>query len=322
MNDIEKYLAVFEGFEPFSGYVPRGYQVDFLGSLTDANFRTMWGVDPSSEGGGTATTACPRGNGGETFFEAVDWFESVREARGSYTMITLGACYGAQAVGAYLTLQRLNPMPCKLVAVEPDPENFVWLKKHFRDNGIDPEQHWLIESALTNSNQPVLFPIGSPGSGAQNCLATNNHSARVEISQQFIEAPNLEQRIYNLIVDGDTGVDVDLAPGWDFSARVKLVSGLTLNDILGSFDCVDLLESDIQQSEQVVFPPAMDMIKEKVKRVHLGTHGTAVHDALLQEFATRRFDIVFNYEPNTHHETSWGSFEINDGVITARNLDL
>ena len=36
-----------------------------------------------------------------------------------YVMITLGACYAAQAVGAYRALQMLNPMPCRLVAVEP-----------------------------------------------------------------------------------------------------------------------------------------------------------------------------------------------------------
>jgi 3-oxoacyl-(acyl-carrier-protein) synthase len=52
--------------------------------------------------------------------------------------ITLGACFAAQAVGAYRALQMLNPMPCKLVAVEPEPENIPWIRRHMRDNGIDP----------------------------------------------------------------------------------------------------------------------------------------------------------------------------------------
>ena len=137
-----------------------------------------------------------------------------------------------------------------------------------------------------------------------------------------MESPDLNQRIYNLVVDGDTGIEVDLAPGWNFPARVQFLSAVTLADVLQPFDYVDYLESDIQQSEHLVFPPAMHVIQAKVKRVHIGTHGQEVHQALLQEFATRHFEIVFNYEPNTHHDTAFGSFEIHDGIITALNLRL
>ena len=46
---------------------------------------------------------------GEGWFEAVNWIAAAHDARGSYTMVTLGACYGAQAVGSYQALQQLNP---------------------------------------------------------------------------------------------------------------------------------------------------------------------------------------------------------------------
>src|SRR5579864_5637242 len=177
-NDLASQLALFDGFEPFSGYVPPGFLVDFVGSLTDAKFRAMWGVDPTQVGGGDVATSRPVVSWGEGFFEAVSWFEAARAARGSYTMITLGACYGAQAVGAYLALQRLNPMPAKLVAVEGDPENFTWVQKHFRDNGIDPNRHWLVNCAISDTNKPVLFPVGEPGSGVNNCIATNTELSR------------------------------------------------------------------------------------------------------------------------------------------------
>src|SRR6266566_4477902 len=134
MNDIRSQLALFDDFEPFSGHVPKGFLVDFLGCLTDATFRTMWGVDPDQVGNEHVATQRPTVASGEAFFEAVDWFAAALDARDSYTMITLGACYGAQAVDAFRALQRLNPMPAKLVAVEPDPENFAWTQRHFRDN--------------------------------------------------------------------------------------------------------------------------------------------------------------------------------------------
>src|SRR5439155_22624691 len=124
------------------------------------------------------------------------------EAWDRYMMITLGACYGGQAVGAYKALQLVNPMPAKLCAIEADPENFNWLKKHFRDNGIDPDQHWLLNCALSDTNTPVFFPEGSPGSGANDCMATNDRLARAGYAQELLVDPKLAERVAKLIVVG------------------------------------------------------------------------------------------------------------------------
>ena len=52
MNNLQDFANVFGGIEPWAGKVPRGYMVDFLGRLTDAQFRAMFGVDPRSGPGG------------------------------------------------------------------------------------------------------------------------------------------------------------------------------------------------------------------------------------------------------------------------------
>jgi len=75
----------------------------------------------------------------ESWFEAVDWVVSAREARDRYVIITLGANYGAQAVGAYRALQAVNPLPFKLVAVEPVPGNLEWIKRHMRKSQTHPQ---------------------------------------------------------------------------------------------------------------------------------------------------------------------------------------
>ena len=322
MNDLGKHVALFKDIEPFAGFVPKGFLVDFLGCLTDAKFRAMWGVNPDEVGAARVQTKRPEVTWGEGFFEIVDWFEAAREARDNYTMVTLGACYGAQAVGAYRALERLNPMPAKLVAVEAEPGNFEWVKQHFRDNGIDPDDHWVLNCALSNTNQPVLFPVGESGSGVNNCIATNDPRSRRIYAQQLRDLPNVADLVYNLILEGKTGIEVVPVPGDRFRTHVEFVSAVTLNDVLGPFSVVDLLESDIQQSEVTVFPPAMDMVKRKVKRVHLGTHGGDTHAMLLAEFIDRGFEIIFDYPPNSHHDTEWGSFDVNDGIITARNPDI
>ena len=239
-------------------------------------------------------------------------------------MITLGACYGAQAVGSYRTLQQLNPMPCKLVAVEPVPENLEWVARHFRDNGLNPDEHWLVPHAIAGDIAPVLFPIGAPGTGAQNAVSTNNRDARNYYVDLFTnagaEAANTALR--NLLLHNTTGLARDLVPGTDFKAEIQLVSAVTLHELLGPFDHIDFLESDIQQSEIEVFPPFIDLLRRKVRRILIGTHGKDVHQALHNLFTVNGWDIQFSFEPNGRYDTALGSFETNDGVLTVVNPDL
>jgi hypothetical protein len=324
VNQMELYGDLFEGVTPWAGEVPKGYLVDFSGALTDAEFRAMFGVEPGTVGGGPAKTRLPVMGDGEGWFEAANWVLAAREAKTRFVMITLGACYGAQAVGSYRVLQQLNPMPCKLVAVEPVPENLEWVARHFRDNGLDPDEHWLVPHAIAGDIAPVLFPIGAPGTGAQNAVATNNRDARNHYVNLFTnagaEAANAALR--NLLLHNTTALTRDLVPGTDFKAEIQLVSALTLRELLSPFDRVDYLESDIQQSEIEVFPPFIDLLRQKVRRIHIGTHGKDVHQALHNLFADNGWHIQFSFEPNGRYDTALGSFETNDGVLTVVNPDL
>jgi hypothetical protein len=51
-----------------------------------------------------------------------------------------------------------------------------------------------------------------------------------------------------------------------------------------SFDFVDFIEADIQQSEIVVFSPFIDAIRRKIRRIHIGAHDKDVHQALHKLF--------------------------------------
>jgi hypothetical protein len=325
MNRLEDYANIFEEIQPFAGDVPEGYMVDFLGILTDARFRHLAGVHPDAVAGGRVTTEIPAfadGGNGEDWVERVNWFAAAREARERFVMITLGACWGAQAVGSARALQLVNPMPCKLVAVEPVPENYVWLVQHMRDNGIDPDDQWLLQTAISDRNAPVLFPVGSPGSGAQNCVSTNDTAARQVYADELISAGWGEEALRNLLVENTTGITKNLVAGHDLPAEVKFVSAVTLKDLLGPFQVVDYLESDIQQSEIVVFPPFMDLLKRKVRRIHIGTHGRDVHWTLHDMFKQQGWELVFSYEPNAMHDSALGSFTTNDGMLTVCNPNL
>jgi len=323
MNELKDYRDIFEGIRPFAGPVSGGYLVDFLGMRTDVNFwTTLYGVEPANVGDGLVQTKVPTITDGEVWFEAVNWVVAAREATTHYVMITLGACYGAQAVGSYRALQAVNPMPYKLVAVEPEPQNYERTARHMRDNGIDADEQWLLPFAISDRNEPVYFPVGSPGTGAQNCYSTNEPAAREFYVQQLSAAGNVETALRNLILHNTTGMTKDLVPGHNFSAEIKLMSAITLKDVLSPFDVVDYLESDIQQSEIVVFPPFMDLLRKKVRRIHIGTHGIDVHRTLHRLFEERGWTIVFSFDPNSEFKTELGNFSTNDGVLTVRNPDL
>ncbi|HZL59463.1 MAG TPA: hypothetical protein VFC38_07160 [Stellaceae bacterium] len=322
MNRLEEFVDIFNGVKPWAGFVPKGHLVDFLGTLTDARFQPLSVRDPSSLGGGQIETRLPVIGDGEAWFEAVNWIAAARAARERFVMITLGACFGAQAVGSYRAVQRLNPLPCLLVAVEPEPANFQWLHRHLRDNGIDPDAHWLVPLALSDGNDPVFFPVGSPGTGAQNCFSTNHADARRYYADQLIASRSPKEALRNLLIKNTTGLTKDLVPGANVMAEIKSLSAITLRDLLGPLPLVDYLESDIQQSEAIVFPPFIDLLKRKVRRIHIGTHGLDTHRMLHDLFAEHGWEIVFSFAPNAKHDSALGGFETNDGVLTVRNRDL
>ena len=321
MNDLGRYLAILDEIIPWSGTIPAGFTVDFLGTLTSKEF-LVWGYHPAYVDGGQLSLRRPRledGENGEFWFEVVDWVLSVKEAHEKFVMITLGALFGYQVVGCSRALRLLNPLPSKLVAVEPIPENVQWTKRHMRDNGIDPDDHWVIQAVVSDCNDPVFFPVGSPGLGAQNCIASNEATARQQYVDELIGGGNAEAALSNLIMNNTTGLQKDIIKGAGSSGEIKLVSAVTLADILGPLDRVDLLEADIQQSEIIVFPPFRHLLKKKVHRIHLGTHGQDVHHSLHRMFVDDGWDVVFSYEPESRHETELGSFITNDGILSVRN---
>jgi len=325
MNDMDAYRDVFAGLTPWSGQVPQGYLVDFLGTFTDVKFRPLSGLDRSSVGGDHVATSLPKlgdGSNGEGWFEAVNWISAAHEARERFIMMSLGAHYGGQLVGAQHMLALVNPLPCTLVAVEAEPGNFAWIPEHMRMNGIDPLAHWLIPMALSDSHEPVLFPVGASGVGSNNCVSTNAANSRDIYARLIIRDGNPDEALRSLLVDNTTGITQPVHPGLPYMTEVKVVSAMTLEDLLGPFDCVDFIEADIQQSEIVVIPPFIEALRKKVRRVHIGTHGKDVHATLHRLFADDGWHVVFSFEPNAQHECALGRFELNDGILTLRNPDL
>jgi FkbM family methyltransferase len=310
--------ALLNLITPWSGDVPKGYVVDFLGILTDGSF--LWNKTGPFGGHHVRTSLPTFASYGEAWFEVADWFYSAREARGQYVAISLGAAFRAQLVGAWKALQAINPLPARLVAVEPVPKNCDWTRKHMAVNGIDPDEHWIMQAALGPDNEPILFPVGAPGTGLTTAVGTNSAESRQAYADMFRRRGHCERVLKNILLYNSTGITHELGLG--YSAEIKFVSAVTLRDVLSPFDRVDLLEVDIQQSEVDVIAPCMDIVKRKVRRVHAGTHGREVHAALRALFSAAGWEIIFDYTPDSRHVTEGGPPNIGDGILTARNPAL
>ncbi len=335
MNKLEEYRDLFSGIAPWAGMSPKGCRADFLGAFTDIAFDLRYTENPPEIGGRYVETRLPQLDNtkppgtpldvanlrGEGWFEAANWVIAAREARERFVMITLGACYGAQAVGSYLALQKLNPMPCKLVAVEPVPENMELLRRHFRNNGIDSDVHWLVPTAVSSGCDPAFFAMTPWSMGSQNCFSTNERSAREDYYRRVISSGKVAEALSDLLLRNSTGIEVSgrSADGAPLKGEIKYVSALTLAELLGPFTMVDYLESDIQQSEIIAFPPFMTLLKKKVRRIHIGTHGKETHDLLHELFVREGWRVVFSYEPEGRFDTPLGSFKTGDGILTVRN---
>jgi hypothetical protein len=312
---IEEFEELLKLIKPWSGDVPAGYVVDFLGILTDGSFlRTNTGPFL----GGPVSTALPTvPTYGDRWFEVADWLASAYEAKDRYVAVSLGAAYGTQLVGAWKVLQAINPLPSRLVAVEPVAENCAWIRSHMATNGIKPDDHWIIQAAMGNDNEPILFPVAEPGVSGNNCVATNSAQVRRICIDTLQRDGECEHVLESIFLYNSTGIVRDVGGG--FSGEVKFVSAITLQDVLGPLDRVDLLEVDIQESEVNVFPPYMTLVSRKVRRVHVGTHGRQAHNLIRGAFSKAGWEIIFDYSPDTHHLTERGPLALSDGVFTARN---
>src|ERR1051325_5551918 len=325
MNDLGRFARVFDGITPWSGETPAGHVADFLGVVSPEEFLTRDSLASLAERPDPFRPGLPTLGGGrncEFWFEAADWVIAAREARDQFVMATLGAFYGYQAIGSFRALTLLNPMPYRLIGVEPLAEKIAGVRRHMRLNGIDPDRQWLIQAAVTADNEPALFPVGAPSVAGHNCIATNSPSVREDYLRALVAEGRAEEALANLLLRNTTGITIGLGPGNRFTAEVKYVSCVTLGDVLGPFSFVDYLEADLQQSEMLAFPPFMELLRQRVRRIHISTHGADVHHMLHGLFAERGWEIVFSYAPGSMHESPAGPFTTNDGVLTVRNPDF
>jgi FkbM family methyltransferase len=290
---------VFSQFKRFCGEVPAGYGIDFLGTKMRGQF--VLGMGTWSDAG-TREAHYPIVD--EEYFEWIDLLESVVAAKGSYTMIDLGAGYGRWAVrAAYAVKQYNSQIPCRLIAVEAEPVVFKWMGLHFNDNGVDTKQHSLIHGAVSDAPGEVLFYIGGPRGGPFD--RTPNDWYGQSLTRDYDVSGEFEY-------DGEyNGFRVRRHKSeW----RSINVPGVSLGSLLKDLERVDLIDMDIEGQELPSIRSTIAALNAKVKRLHIGTHGKEIESELKQLLSANRWQCLADYSVFSTSETQWGTISFENGV--------
>ena len=145
---------IFLVCDRWSGTVDAGFDVNFLGVKVRSDFANI-----EHKGARAVQTEYPVFD--NKYFEWIDLLESVEEAESEFIMIELGAGYGKWLVRAALALRQRKPaINPYLIGVEAEPTHFEWVKLHFSDNGLDPEQHLLVKAAVAAEDGSAFFLTG------------------------------------------------------------------------------------------------------------------------------------------------------------------
>jgi FkbM family methyltransferase len=245
--------------------VPAGFHLDCVGSITryDHMLPTPYVRRmrlETTEPRKTTAQVYPANNPHRYEMGAV--LDAALSARGRFTMVELGAGIAPWCVIAACGLRLLDPKPCLLVGVEAEATRFRWMRQHLIDNGLDPDEHIQIRAAILPSDDPqpfVLFPRGSPDFGGHHVITdlTQENATR-----GVTQSPHFDPQADTYTLE-----------------RVDVV---TLEDVLARIPdpVVDLVHMDIQGLEERVLRAAIEPVTRRVRQLAIGTHGTAIDDAL------------------------------------------
>ena len=238
----------------------------------------------------------------EEYFEWIDVLESVLCAQEEYVMFELGAGYGRWAVRAACALRQYGDKRCHLLAVEPEPKHYEWLRQHFRNNGLDPDAHSLMQAAVRDTPDDSLFLIGTP----------EGHTFQSDrwYGQGITNWPMAALYAAFRILKPQNG------------RRAIKVPSVTLEELLNRFERVDLIDFDLQGQELKVIRSALNELDRKAVRLHIGTHSREIEEGLRAALGEHGWKCLADYPSQQVSETPYGPVQFQDGVQSWTNPRL
>lgn len=280
-----RHDPVLEQFGTWVGQADGVHSYDFLGIRTDPKFRpAVIRHDPA----GMLCTSYPTPT--QTYLELVFVLRAVLASnRPSVTCIEVGAGFGHWLVTVARAAE-LRGKEARLVGLEMEPQRYHWMLEHFRNNGLDPSAHQLLNSAVGAVDGKVVF--------AADASSPWDYGLRIERRADR----------WARLVGGSP-------------AKAQEVDCRRLGPIIASLDVVDLLHMDIQGEERFVVPEARQAMRSAVARAAIATHSSRTHAAIRQLLRQDGWHLAMDYPPHGFRRTPVGGVYFLDGLLAAVNPD-
>ena len=128
----------------------------------------------------------------------------------------------------------------------------------------------------------------------------------------------------------DTKKTVDFGAWEEGSPPSDTVTTFTVDELLSSYQIVDIIHVDIQGSESCFLQQhILDIVSKKVRYLHFGTHSDSLHADLVNKFSANGWNVLENMAhnggtpPGRVDATPFGDVRILwDGVLTLQNGHL
>jgi FkbM family methyltransferase len=277
---------IFQQFRSYAGEVDGSFWTDFLGVRARRSFH---GPYDSSNGVGYLHPATqPVSN---EYFEWISLLCAVRAAAEPFTMFELGSGWGRWLLRGALGSRQLGKT-FQLIGVEAEPNHFRWMHTAFRDNGIDPEHHLLLDAAVGAAAGEAWFHVGDPRRWyGQALFAADQQPPSPAEPQPRCSAEEPPRGC----------------------AKVRVIA---LRDLLMRFPRIHLLNMDIQNAEADVVEGATEAIDARVELAHISTHSPEIESRLRAAFGRLGWLKVFDFACLGQRCTPYGDVGFNDGVQT------
>jgi len=232
-----------------------GFIADSLGVRT----RVQALPDPlHRRGGETIGLPVPEDTFHAEAIEYIGLLKSVAAAGHRYTALELGAGWGPWLVAGAVTAKRIGIGDIRLYAVEGDPEHCAAMRQHFLDNGLDPDDHTLLNAAVGAERGVARWPRGSKSSN-------NTWGMRPARQGSAADARYL----------GKSGGS---------AKHYRDIEVLAIADLLRREERWDLVHIDIQGWEAAVCQAGLPLLTERAKYVVVGTHSRKLDGDVVQLF--------------------------------------
>jgi FkbM family methyltransferase len=235
---------------------------------------------------------------GEDYFEWLDLLEAAAAAGDTFTFLEIGAGYGKWSSRAAAAARHIGKR-ADLGLAEAEPQHVAWIKQHMTDNGIT--DYRLFAAAVAGTSGETLFVVGQPPSADQ---AMNN-------PREWYGQATYWSQVEGAVVGDYFGQPLlELPDGW----RAVRAPQVTLSQVLDHYDFVDLIDFDSQGSEADAVEEAIEVLGQKVRRLHIGTHGPEIEDRLVATLSAAGWQCLRRFNCLQEQQTQWGPIHFGDGV--------